>query len=143
MRSAGRAAVLLALAGACAGGEGEPPERPAADRRSLEPAPRELLRPAGHGTWPDPEDPSVLRAWVDARVANVRYAKRVFVEVEPSERNGTLQFWQERHKFSPCMDERPAGRWFPATPVWVREETSPGRPEPARDAFYGQEKASM
>jgi hypothetical protein len=58
--------------------------------------------------------------------------KRVFVEVEPSENNGTLQFWQERHEFSPCVDEKPAGRWFPATSVWVREETSPkGRPEPA------------
>ena len=59
--------------------------------------------------------------------------KRVFVEVEPSERNGTLQFWQERHKFSPCVDEKPAGRWFPATALWLREETDSGkgRQEPA------------
>ena len=109
MRSAGRAAVLLALAGACAGGEGEPPERPAADRRSLEPAPRELLRPAGHGTWPDPEDPSVLRAWVDARVANVRYAKRVFVEVRaPHGEAGVLRL------LLPCAPRETGGpveRW--------------------------------
>lgn len=42
-------------------------------------APTWLLDVEGHGTWT--EEPDVVHAWLDARVANVRYHKRVLVEV--------------------------------------------------------------
>ena len=44
-------------------------------------APAWLLSPLGHDTWSEPGSPSVVRAWVDARVQNRRLDKRVFVEV--------------------------------------------------------------
>lgn len=48
-------------------------------------APAWLLAPLGQGTWEDDGEPhggfTLLRAWVDARVANVRYDKRVLAEV--------------------------------------------------------------
>ena len=75
MRSAGRAIAALALA-ACAGA-GE------ADHAAGLLADPGLLAIEATGTWAEagPDGTPVTRAWVDARVANVRYHKRVLVEV--------------------------------------------------------------
>lgn len=48
---------------------------------ALATAPSWLIEIEGSGTWQEPSDAEVVRAWVDARVANLRYHKRVFVEV--------------------------------------------------------------
>ncbi|MCU0676050.1 MAG: phospholipase D-like domain-containing protein [Myxococcota bacterium] len=48
---------------------------------SLADAPRWLVRTEATGTWVVPEHLGTVHAWVDARVANVRFDKRVFVEV--------------------------------------------------------------
>ena len=64
-------------AGAGAGGKGDDPFGVEQHSR----APDWLLAPLSSGTWEDEVDPSVLHAWVDARVKNRRFLKRVFVEV--------------------------------------------------------------
>jgi phosphatidylserine/phosphatidylglycerophosphate/cardiolipin synthase-like enzyme len=52
------------------------------------------LRAAGSGSWTEPNakkpEWNVVRAWVDARVANVRYHKRVFAEVRVRYRGGAV-----------------------------------------------------
>jgi phosphatidylserine/phosphatidylglycerophosphate/cardiolipin synthase-like enzyme len=48
---------------------------------SLADAPRWLVRTEATGTWVVPQHLGTVHAWVDARVANVRFDKRVFVEV--------------------------------------------------------------
>lgn len=47
-----------------------------------------MLSVAGTGVWQDERDETIVRAWVDARVANTRYDKRVFVEVLARYDNG-------------------------------------------------------
>jgi len=66
--------VLLGAPG-CAGENTD--DLDAGDRQAT--APTWLLDVEGHGTWT--EQPDVVNAWLDARVANVRYHKRVLVEV--------------------------------------------------------------
>jgi phosphatidylserine/phosphatidylglycerophosphate/cardiolipin synthase-like enzyme len=57
-------------------------------------APDWMLSTDGSGTWeeeaPEGSTFQVIRAWVDARVANLRYDKRVFVEVLSPYDNGTF-----------------------------------------------------
>lgn len=43
-------------------------------------APAWLLQVDGSGTWQETDQPDVVRAWIDARVANLSYHKRVLVE---------------------------------------------------------------
>ena len=87
MRSASeRVALLLAiaLAGCAADTASEPaPSEPGPTERSdaLVASPEWLLRTEASGTWIVPEHLGTVHAWLDARVANVRYDKRVFVEV--------------------------------------------------------------
>jgi len=76
MRSATSA--WIAAAAVCAATACAEPELDSA-REAL--APGWLLSWHGAGTWTDPETPDVVYAWVDARVANVAYHKRVWVEV--------------------------------------------------------------
>lgn len=45
-------------------------------------APEWLLSLNDTGLWVDDERRGVLRAWMDARVANTRYDKRIFIEVK-------------------------------------------------------------
>lgn len=69
---------LLALL-AC---EGSPTSSSAgSNEASLADAPRWLVRTEATGTWVVPEHLGTVHAWVDARVANVRFDERVFVEV--------------------------------------------------------------
>ncbi|MCA9608521.1 MAG: hypothetical protein KC619_23110 [Myxococcales bacterium] len=68
-----RLALLALLAIGCA----EPGRH---DTAALE-APGWALSTAGTGTWEVDGEPGLVHAWVDARVANLRYDKRVFVEV--------------------------------------------------------------
>ena len=44
-------------------------------------APSWMLDIDDHGTWTQEDEPDVVHAWLNARVANVRYHKRVLVEV--------------------------------------------------------------
>lgn len=89
MRSAGSRAALLATLAlvACGTEAGSELEGSAASPLTL--APGWLVAPAGHGTWTDEGSPDVVFAWIDARVANVRYDKRVFVEVHAPYDDGT------------------------------------------------------
>ncbi len=85
---------LLALAGCGGDDTAEPaPSAPAAPAPGGKAdgafAPAALLALHASDTWIDPVDDdarppewSVVRAWVDARVANARFDKRVFVEVD-------------------------------------------------------------
>ena len=77
------APVLLALAPwvAACGGDDLPPSEDLDTVSQHATAPSWMLDIHGHGTWTTPDEPDVVRAWVDARVANVRYHKRVLVEV--------------------------------------------------------------
>ena len=72
-----RRSLLLAVvfAAACAD--------PGAGSSSALNAPSWALSPAGSGSWAEAraDEHALVRAWVDARVANLRYDKRVFVEV--------------------------------------------------------------
>ncbi len=79
--------IVIALA-ACSGGEETPLgyfEDGKADGWGGQVAPARLLSVEGAGTWVDEVDEEagrlVIRAWVDARVANLRYDKRIFIEV--------------------------------------------------------------
>jgi len=57
-------------------------------------APEWLLAPQGSGTWTDDENdpgvPAVVYAWVDAKVVNRRFDKRVFVEVAQQFAGGAI-----------------------------------------------------
>ena len=102
-------AAALLLATACGDGETDTPEEspghPAgpgggkADNPWLvEPAsqaPDWLLSAVGSGTWKDEveegeEDPGIVRAWVDGKVANRRFHKRVLVEVAAPYEGGAV-----------------------------------------------------
>ncbi len=88
-----RAALLAALLGAllAACGPGAPAEEllpggAGGKADSIHEAPSWLLEPLASGTFADAKPASeprfeIVRAWVDARVANRRFEKRVFVEV--------------------------------------------------------------
>lgn len=89
-RVLGPLAVVLALALGCVGDEVDPGGGIDGGKADVwgeggAEAPAWLLSVEGLGTWRDEADEEaghdVLRAWVDARVANTRYDKRVFVEV--------------------------------------------------------------
>lgn len=54
-------------------------------------APAWLVSVAGHGTWTDKASPKVVRAWVDARVNNRRFHKRVFVELTAPHGKATMR----------------------------------------------------
>ncbi len=108
MRHIGKPAILgaiaLLLALGCQGdpgGEGQGIDDGKADGwttvsggRSVYYAPSWMLSEAGHGTWeeeaPEGSAHQVISAWVDALVANLRYHKRVFVEVLAPYDNGTF-----------------------------------------------------
>lgn len=81
---ASRTGLVAALLAACAPGAGPDelaPVEAGGKADSIHEAPGWLLEPLASGTWVDPAQPGTVRAWVDARVANRRFAKRVFVEV--------------------------------------------------------------
>jgi hypothetical protein len=75
------ASALLACAPAAESDDEPAPAAAGGKADTLHQAPAWLIAPLASGTWTDPEEPGVVRAWVDGRVANRRYAKRVFVEV--------------------------------------------------------------
>jgi phosphatidylserine/phosphatidylglycerophosphate/cardiolipin synthase-like enzyme len=83
-----RALVVAGLLAACApdpgtAGDEEGPV-PGGKADAIHAAPGWLLSPIASGTWTDPaDDPAfeVVHAWVDLRVANRRFDKRVFVEI--------------------------------------------------------------
>ena len=79
VRRRARFALLAALAASMGGCASAPVEAPS--QSSLASAPEWLVRTEAKGTWIVPEHLGTVHAWVDARVANVRYDKRVFVEV--------------------------------------------------------------
>lgn len=73
-------ATLIAL-GACDAPTSSMSATSQADARQLAAAPVWLVRTEATGTWVEPSHFGTVHAWVDARVANVRFDKRVFVEV--------------------------------------------------------------
>lgn len=99
-----------------------------ADGESTTSAPSELAAPAwalaelGHGTWDDapaPSSPSstppnpawrTVHGWVDARVANTRFEKRVFVEVAVPYDNGTTMRTMTPAFYKETQDDG-AERW--------------------------------
>lgn len=75
MRSAVRVLLLGMVAAGCVGTE------PAVDGRSAPLADAWLLDVEATGTWTDPASPDALFAWIDVRVANTRYHKRILIDV--------------------------------------------------------------
>ncbi|MCB9601652.1 MAG: hypothetical protein H6720_15115 [Sandaracinus sp.] len=72
---------LLATLAACSAPSAATPTATPSTTSPLASAPEWLVRTEAKGTWVVPEHLGTVHAWVDARVANVRYDKRVFVEV--------------------------------------------------------------
>ncbi len=72
-----RALLLLCMLGCATAADRGDDERTAAQADRID-APSWLLSVDGHGTW---QENGVVRAWADARVANVRFHKRVLAEV--------------------------------------------------------------
>lgn len=71
---------LSALFLPACGGEPHEPDS-IADLGQAATAPSWMLDFENHGTWTDPEQPDVVHVWIDAKVANVRYHKRLLIEV--------------------------------------------------------------
>lgn len=71
--------VVLSLALAACGSDGAGERVDTVGQQAT--APSWMLEVHDHGTWTVEGEPDVVRAWVDVRVANVRYHKRVLVEV--------------------------------------------------------------
>ena len=94
----------VVLAAACAPTDSDSPDEPRSELRTPgalggkadnglgHRAPDWLLSSAGAGTWSASPNSDALRAWVDARVANRRHHKRIFVEVAaPYEGGATMR----------------------------------------------------
>ncbi len=73
--------VTTLVVAACGADPGSHAPASASRTGELAVAPRWLLRTEATGTWVVPEHLGTVHAWIDARVANVRFDKRVFVEV--------------------------------------------------------------
>ena len=69
-----RALLLASLLVACASFADRGDEGETAESKGRIDAPSWLLSVDGHGTW---TEDNTVRAWADARVANVRFHKRV------------------------------------------------------------------
>ncbi len=69
-----------------------------------------LLRVEATGTWTDEDKPGVVFAWVDLRVANVRYHKRVLVDVIAPYEDGVFMRTMSPATFERSMDHNEE-RW--------------------------------
>jgi hypothetical protein len=109
--------VACALIACAPGAERGDDERTAAQAGRIE-APSWLLSNDAHGTW---SDNGVLHAWADARVANVRFHKRVLAEVVSG---GITTVHAARYKGSAGAGERWGTETIeifdPRLPVFIR-----------------------
>jgi len=104
MRSATKLALAVITLTACVS---EPAEHE--DHQAPLAAPW-LLSAEGSGTWTDPDKPDVVFAWVDLRVANVRYHKRVLVDVVAPYDDGVFMRTMSPATFERSLDNN-LERW--------------------------------